>query len=94
LLPLWHGVVFVIIWQMAHSALLAAAISIFFFVTTTSGYRTTGFFSRWMREWTCYRNREQIQWIQQQINDIIQMLNFTYPYVAEHKTREDLVSRY
>jgi len=94
LLPLWHGVVFVIIWQMAHSALLAAAISIFFFVTTASGYRTTGFFSRWKREWTCYRNREQIQWIQQQINDIIQMLNFTYPYVAERKTREDLVSRY
>lgn len=93
-LPVWHGIAFFALWYLTQQALIAGIVVTFFAFLSLKGYLAVDFFANWMNEWKCYRYRQKVEWLQTEIEKILRLLNDTVPYVAEHQSRENFVSRY
>ncbi|MGC8825025.1 MAG: 1-acyl-sn-glycerol-3-phosphate acyltransferase [Bacteroidales bacterium] len=94
LLPLWCVVMSIVIWPLAKNIFVTPVVLVVLTLFAGKGYRAIEVFSHWYDEWKCFRNRQYIQQIRQEIKEIVHLLNFSYPYVATNQSRENIVSRY
>ncbi|MCX7985792.1 MAG: 1-acyl-sn-glycerol-3-phosphate acyltransferase [Bacteroidales bacterium] len=92
--PLWHGFVFLITLLVFRNFAIALLTTLFFVSYTLLGFHLTDFFRQGFCEWKQFWYKKQLRDLKSQFEEILHTINFTYPYVAENKIRENIVSRY